>query len=137
MIGPQVVAWLRLFRICQKIERAHNQHLRSWGLNVAQFDVLTRIGTNPGITQQELANKLLVTKGNISQLLDRMEKMELILRTQEKRSNVLSLTEQGERLYTCVVPAHEELIAAQFSALSSDEVADLQRLLRILDRVLQ
>jgi DNA-binding MarR family transcriptional regulator len=136
MIGPKVLVWLRLFRICQKIDRAQHQNLRSWGLNVAQFDVLTRIGTHPGITQQELANILLVTKGNISQLLDRMEKMELIKRTQEKRSNTLSLTEQGRALYARVVPAHEELIAAQFSALSSDEVADLQRLLRILDHAL-
>ncbi|HEY4383383.1 MAG TPA: MarR family transcriptional regulator [Ktedonobacteraceae bacterium] len=136
MLGPRVLAWLRLYRICQKIDRVQHQHLRSWGLNIAQFDVLTHVGTHAGITQQELANNLLVTKGNISQLLDRMEKLGLLTRNQEKRSNNHFLTEQGKALYARVVPAHEELIAAQFSILSSAEVADLQRILRTLDHAL-
>lgn len=137
MIQPSVLAWLRLFRVFQKIDRASSAHLRTWGLSTAQFDILARVGATRGITQQELADHLLVTKGNISQLLDRMEKLGLLKRCQEKRSNTLVLTEQGQALHDCVVPAQEKLIAEQLAALSSSEVTDLQRLLRKVDHSLR
>src|SRR5690242_11956524 len=93
-----LLAWLRLARVFQKIDRASVVLLRPWDLNVAQFDVLTQVGSSQGITQQELADRLLVTKGNISQLLDRMERLGLLKRCQEGRTNTLILTETGQRL---------------------------------------
>ena len=137
MLGSSVLAWLRLTRVYQKIDHEQSVHLRSWGLNVAQFDVLAQVGAHKGINQQALADTLLVTKGNISLLLDRMEKMELIRRYQDKRSNCLVLTEKGQELYDQVVPAHEEFIAKQMSSLSPDEVSELQRILRKLDQALR
>lgn len=134
---PPVLAWLRLFRVFQKIDRASSEHLRTWGLSTAQFDILARVGASRGITQQELADRLLVTKGNISQLLDRMEKLGLLRRCQEKRSNILVLTEQGQALYDRVVPAQEQLIEEQLASLSSSEIGDLQRLLRKVDHALR
>ena len=35
-----VLAWLRMWRVVQKVERAAGEHLRAYGLNYAQFDVL-------------------------------------------------------------------------------------------------
>jgi DNA-binding MarR family transcriptional regulator len=131
-----VLAWLRLARVFQKIDRVSEVHMRSLGLTMAQFDILAQVGSAHGITQQELADRLLVTKGNISQLLDRMEKLGLLRRSQEKRSNNLSLTAKGQELYARVVPSQEDLVAKQFSALSSTEVANLLQLLRKLDHAL-
>lgn len=110
--------------------------MRSLGLTVAQFDILAQVGSAHGITQQELADRLLVTKGNISQLIDRMEKLDLLRRCQEKRTNTLSLTEKGQELYDRVVPSQEDLVAKQFSALSSAEVDNLLHLLRKIDHAL-
>ena len=70
---PDLLSWLRLMRVYQKVDRASAEHLRGWGLSVAQFDVLARVGSRAGIKQQEVADSLLVTKGNVCQLLDRME----------------------------------------------------------------
>lgn len=137
MVRSSVLAWLRLARVFQKIDHASLAHLRDWDLNVAQFDVLTQVAVAQGITQQELAKKLLVTKGNISQLLDRMELHGLILRIQVGRRNLLSLTVKGQRLAAQVVPMQEEMIAQQFSALSPQEVDQLLALLRKLDRALE
>jgi len=128
------MAWMRLARVFQKIDRASELRLRPWNLNVAQFDVLARVGAAKGITQQELADRLLVTKGNISQLLDRLERRGLLKRCQEGRTNTLSLTEEGQQLYAQVVPAQEEMVAQHFSALTSQEVNQLLHLLRKLDR---
>lgn len=136
MIGSSVLAWLRLCHVVQKIGRAQNNHLRAWDLNEAQFDVLAQIGASQGITQQQLADKLLVTKGNVSQLLNRMEHLGLLRRCPKQRNNALLLTEKGQELHDNVVPAIEALIAKQFSALSEAEVVNLLRLLRKLDRAL-
>jgi DNA-binding MarR family transcriptional regulator len=106
-------------------------------LSTAQFDVIAQLGRSVGITQQELANRLLVTKGNVSQLLGKMEERGLIARCPEGRANVLSLTAEGQRLFATVVPAHEARIVARFGALAPDERRALLRLLRVLDHSLE
>jgi DNA-binding MarR family transcriptional regulator len=120
-------------RVYQKVDRASADHLRGWGLSVAQFDVLARVGSQAGIKQQEVADSLLVTKGNVCQLLDRMEDRGLIVRRREGRANHLFLTEAGRRLYDEAVPAQEAMVSERFSALSDGEQAQLHELLRKLD----
>ena len=50
------------------------------------------------------------------------------------RTNCLSLTEQGQRLFDQVVPQQEALIADLLAPLSEDEQRELLRLLRKLDQ---
>lgn len=133
---PAVLAWLRLARVFQKINTKSERFFRSQDLNSAQFDVLAKVGASSGITQQELAAALLVTKGNISQLLAKMEQDGLIVRRQEGRSNLLSLSERGQKLYQEVVPQQEQLIAELLQGLTRDEQFELLRLLRKLDQQL-
>jgi len=131
----RVVAWLRLARVYQQIDRASAELLRQWELSVAQFDVLVQVGAREGLMQQELADHLLVTKGNISQLLARMERRGLVRRTQEGRALVLSLTAEGRRLRDAVVPAQEALIAARLAPLDPAGRRALSVALRALDRL--
>jgi DNA-binding MarR family transcriptional regulator len=137
MRSPAVATWLRLARVFQKVDRASAEHLRRWDLSVAQFDVLAHVGAAEGLTQQELADSLLVTKGNVCQLLDRMERGGLIVRHQEGRANRLALTEAGRALFAEVVPAHEAMIAERLAPLAPDERAQLGALLRRLDHALR
>ena len=130
------MAWLRLLRVGQKIGRVLTDDLRRWDLNMAQFDTLARVGSSEGITQQELAESLLVTKGNVCQMLDRLERRGLLCRRPDGRANRLFLTQGGRELFEEVVPPHEELVADQLSKLSSKEQRDLMRLLGKLDRAL-
>jgi DNA-binding MarR family transcriptional regulator len=128
---------LRLLRVSQKVERDLAGQLKLWGLNNAQFDVLAHVGAAEGITQQELADSLLVTKGNVTQLLGRMERRGLIERRSQGRTNRLFLTYEGRRTFTEVVPAHEALIDERLSVLSEEEQKQLFELLRRLDRALE
>jgi DNA-binding MarR family transcriptional regulator len=95
--------------------------------------VLAQVSSTLGITQQELADRLLVTKGNISQLIDRMEQHGLLTRQQEGHTNILSLTPAGQQLYQQVVLAQEALITFLFSTLSKQELEQLRAVLRKLD----
>jgi DNA-binding MarR family transcriptional regulator len=131
-----VALWLRLAHVFRKVDHVMMDQLRSQELSLAQFDVLAQVGRREGLSQQEVADALLVTKGNVCQLLDRMERAGLLQRQQEGRTNRLFLTEAGRQLYATAVPAHEALIAQQFAALSATEQAQLRKLLRKLDRAL-
>ena len=124
-------------RVYQKVDRISSEHLKHWGLSVAQFDVLAHVGASEGMTQQELADSLLVTKGNVCQLVDKLEDRGLISRLHQGRSNRLFLTDEGRRLFEQVVPAHEVAIAERFSVLSIEEQARLYELLRKFDRALE
>jgi DNA-binding MarR family transcriptional regulator len=98
--------------------------------------VLVQIGAAEGSTQQQIADALLVTKSNVTQLLHRMERAGLVSRRQRGRSNELYLTDEGRRLHDRIVPEHEARIATLFAALGPDEQAALLALLRKLDRSL-
>ena len=128
-----MLAWLRLARVFQKIDTRSERFFRTHELNTAHFDVLAQVGVARGMTQQELADALLVTKGNISQLLSKLEQAGMIVRRQEGRTNCLFLTKQGQALFNVVVPQQEALIADLLAPLSDDEQRELLRLLRKLD----
>ena len=131
-----VPAWLRLARVFQQVDHASVDLLRRWDLSVAQFDVLVHVGLREGVTQQQLADHLLVTKGNVCQLLDRMEERGWLVRRQEGRANRLYLTEKGRALRAEALPAQEQLIEGIFAALPRNEQATLLATLRRLDHSL-
>jgi DNA-binding MarR family transcriptional regulator len=133
---PGLLAWWRLARVFQKVDRASTESLRWRQLSPAQVDVLAKVGASEGISQQELANALLVTKGNVCQILDKMERDGLLVRRPSGRVNHVYLTESGRRLFDEVVPAHERFMAEAFGQLSEAEQWQLLRMLSRLDHQL-
>src|SRR5207248_7806156 len=137
MRTPGLLAWLRLVRVFQKVDRASSDSLRCRQLSPAQLDVLAKVGSAEGISQQELADALLVTKGNVCQLLDKMEGAGLLQRRPDGRVNRLFLTHQGRLVHDDVVPRHDELLAEKFNVLSEDKQRELLHLLRQIDHALE
>jgi DNA-binding MarR family transcriptional regulator len=134
---PGLLAWMRLARVFQKVDRAATESLRCRQLSPAQVDVLAKVGSSEGISQQELANALLVTKGNVCQLLDKMEGSGLLERRPDGRVNRLFLTDVGRRVHDEVVPRHDAMLAEHFAALSVQEKRELSRLLRQVDHAME
>src|SRR6188768_2080802 len=136
--GIGVIAWMRLARVYHLVDLATVDLVKQFELTTAQFDVIAQVGAKEGRTQQELADALLVTKGNITQLLDRLESRRLIERRTEpgRRGKMLFLTERGWRLNRQVVPAQEAMIAALFDRLTGDDQTELNRILRQFNREL-
>jgi DNA-binding MarR family transcriptional regulator len=131
-----IPAWLRLARVFQKVDRASVDLLRQWDLAVAQFDVLVQVGSAEGLTQQQLADRLLVTKGNVCQLLDRMEERGLLVRQQDGRANHLYLTAKGKDVRAEALPAQERMVEGIFTELPRARQAALLASLRRLDHTL-
>jgi DNA-binding MarR family transcriptional regulator len=132
-----LLAWMRLARVFQKVDRAATESLRYRQLSPAQVDVLAKVGSFEGISQQELANALLVTKGNVCQLLDKMEGSGLLERRPDGRVNRIFLTDQGRQVHDDIVPKHDAMLAGHFDTLSPEDQRELLRLLRQIDRSIE
>lgn len=128
-----MLAWLRLARVYHKIDRRTSRTMREHDLSVSRFDVLNHAGASEGRSQQQLADALLVTKGNVCQLVDAMEADGLLERRRRNRTKRIFLTETGRELRSQLVHAQEAAIGEDFAALSKDETRTLLRLLRKLD----
>ncbi len=131
---PAVRAWIYLMRIAYRTERESAAHAYEHGLTFAQLDVIFHIGKCPGITQQELAERMLVTPGNVTQLLQRMERLGLIRRVPHGRAKRLYLTEKGQEYCDRLLPKQEQLHIQQFAGLTLEEQEQLLHLLMKLDR---
>jgi DNA-binding MarR family transcriptional regulator len=134
-----VLAWIHMLRIRQKMQRRETAHLAEHNLTLPQFDVLVQLSREEGITQQCLADRLLVTKGNVCGLMERMVEQGLVERRQDPndgRAYMLYLTPKGKTLLNQVLPAHSRLIAAQVGRLSGAKQKQLLDLLSELDRAI-
>lgn len=128
------LAWIRLMRVYLKIDRNTALLMKEHGLSVARFDVLVHAGAREGRTQQELADAMFVTKGNICQLLDGMERDGLLYRRRKGRTNLIHLTDEGRALRKRALEDQQQHLEQSMRSLSPNELQVLQSLLRKIDR---
>jgi DNA-binding MarR family transcriptional regulator len=135
---PGMLSWLRMMRVYAHVDRRTAELLKEHDLTVAQFDVIAQVGAHEGTTQQGLADALMVTKGNVTQVLGRLEERGLIERRQipGRRGKCLFLTADGWALNRRVVPAQEAMVCEAFSCVPVDDRQRLHAILSQLDRVL-
>ena len=136
MRNLSALVWLRLLRVARKISHAGAGHIACYDLSDGLFDVLNQVATAEGLSQQELADNLLVTKGNISQLLGKLQARGLIEKRQQGRQKYVYLTSKGRELLDEIMPEHDDFVADHMAGLDQDEIRQLNRLLRKLDRSL-
>jgi DNA-binding MarR family transcriptional regulator len=129
-----VATWLRIVRFVNSENGRLAVRLHAHRISLAQFDVIAQIGFTEGLTQRDLASRLLVTEGNVTQLLQKMETRGLVTRRPDGQCNRLRLTAAGRRLYTRIVPAQNMEIARLLGVLSRDEREMLARLMRKVSR---
>ncbi len=137
---PGLLAWLHLMRIHHQVQKCETAHLAQYNLTLPQFDVLAQLYREQGITQQALADRLFVTKGNVCGLMDRMVEQDLVERRadpQDRRAYMLHLTPKGKQLIEKVLPTHGQVIVAQIEKLAPEKQKQLLDLLSELDRALE
>ncbi len=112
--------------------RRRDEALLTWVLLVRIIKRARR-----GTTQQACAERVAVTKGNVTQHLVRLERRGLVRRARAGRRNDLRLTESGELLLASVLAAHDEAMHALLGVLSAADRRHLRAILRRLDRGLR
>lgn len=133
---PMLLTWYRFVRVLKKITYRMDEAMQGLELSRSQFDLLMQVAFEKGISQQTCAERMNVTKGNITQHLDHLEKRGLVWRQKEGRTNKLHLTDEGQGLVGVIMPVHDQQVKEILSALSEEEFQQFQAVLRKLDRSL-
>ncbi len=115
--------------------------LRRRRLTAAQFNTLLvlRAAWPDGLRMGEIGERLVVTKSNVTGLVDRLEKKGLVERGNQadRRATAVRLTEDGAGLLDRTIPKHIELLSELTDCLTTEEKRQLIRLLTKLRRRLR
>jgi len=106
-------------------------------LTTSQFGVLESLYYLGPLCQGEISAKLLKSGGNITRVVDNLEKQELVKRERsecDRRVITVSLTPAGEELIQRIFPGHVAAIVGEMQILTEQEQETLGRLCRILGK---
>jgi len=127
--------YVKLMRAAESITaRAHRQ-LSSLGLTLSQFGVIEALYHLGPLTQREIGQKILRSSGNITMVIDNLEKRNLVRRERshaDRRFFIIHLTEEGKKLIRSIFPPHAAVIAKQMGVLTAAEQQTLGNLCKKL-----
>lgn len=111
----------------------HNHFLSE--LTVSQFGILEALYHLGPMAQKELAGKILKSPGNITTIINNLEKIDLVKRevkSDDKRYCTVHLTPKGRSTIERIFPAHADIVLNRISVLTENEQQTLGRLLKKL-----
>jgi DNA-binding MarR family transcriptional regulator len=128
-------AWLALLRCFSRIERVLMQHIAlQYNSSLPRYDVLTALAFNPqGLTMGELATMLMVSKGNITGVVQRLKADGLVKKVtsrQDRRIQSVTISPEGRRLWEAMHADYDKIISELLSGQSDAQVQALTRALQ-------
>jgi len=129
--------WVKLARAFSVFSRRSEEQIRSFGLTPAQFSTLECLGHKGTMTLGELCKKQLVSGGNMTVVVDHLERDNLVERVRsrkDRRSIAVRLTPRGKGLFGRIFPSHARYIADVASVLTQTEQTALAALLKKLGK---
>ncbi len=126
--------WLRLLTCTQLIERRVRSGLREqFATTLPRFDLMAQLERYPeGLKMNELSRLLMVTGGNVTAIVDQVEKEGLVERLDEpsdRRAFRIRLTPAGRKTFAEMARAHEDWVVELLAGLSRREQDELLKLL--------
>jgi len=126
--------WLRLLTCTQLIERRVRSGLREeFGTTLPRFDLMAQLERHPGgLKMNELSRLLMVTGGNITAIVDQLEKegqVERLDDSADRRAFRIRLTRSGEKSFLEMARAHEQWVVELLAGMSRREQDELLKLL--------
>ncbi len=126
-------AWIEVVKAYARCQRLLTRELDGVGLSTAQHEVLVAVARDEGLSQKQVAARLLVTKSNVTALLDRLEKSGWVTRTphpEDARSRCVFLTPAGRRLFKRAVKKHAAVVQLMTQRLRPAELSMLQGVMK-------
>ena len=126
--------WLRLLTCTQLIERRVRSRLRErFATTLPRFDLMAQLERHPGgLKMNELSRLLMVTGGNVTAIVDQLEKERLVERVDEpadRRAFRIQLTRAGDKSFAEMARAHEAWVVELLAGMSRREQDELLKLL--------
>ncbi|MCF0148245.1 MAG: MarR family transcriptional regulator [Clostridium sp.] len=104
------------------------KNVQEFGLNISEFGVLEMLYHKGDQPVQKIADKILVTSGTITYVINKLEKKELVTRRKcdkDKRIYYVSLTEKGRDFIGHIFPKHKDFLDNLFKDLSEENKREL------------
>lgn len=130
-------AFITLMRATESLNNRLNRHLADADLTVSQFGVLEALLHLGPLNQKSLGEKLLKSGGNITLVIDNLEKCDFVERQQDpedRRAMLIYLTDKGKKFINDFFPKHLEEIKSEFSILNKKEKEQLARICKKLGK---
>ena len=132
---PEEVLFLDLLRTTDMLSRALDRILKSSDISATQYNVLRILrGTPEGLPCGEIASRMITRDPDITRLLDRLEKRELISRcreTKDRRMVMARITPQGLKLLAQLDEPVQETHRKQLGHLGRERLRELTELLHV------
>ena len=116
--------YTKLMRAAESVTNRTGRAMGDANLTISQFGVLEALHHKGPLCQRDIAIKILKSTGNITLVIDNLEKRDLVRRerdTQDRRYFTVSLTDTGAELIARVFKLVEAAIVTEMAALSDDE----------------
>lgn len=129
--------FVKLIRAAEMVSSRVHHHLEAVNLTISQFGVLEALLHLGPMCQKELAKKILKSGGNLTLVIDNLEKRSLVRRDRDphdRRILMVTLTESGEQLIRDVFPRHVAAVVQDLEILDPHEQKELGELCRRLGR---
>jgi MarR family transcriptional regulator, 2-MHQ and catechol-resistance regulon repressor len=130
-----LTTWVKLARAFASVDKKSVESIRSFGLTQPQFSVIEVLGHLGPLKIGEICQKMLVSGGNMTLVLDNIEKLgftERVPSREDRRAILVQLTPKGKDLFDKIFVTHAENITKIMSVLSSAEQVALGDLLKKL-----
>lgn len=130
-------AFINFLRAADSLAARLDSQIEMAGLTHGQFAVLEALFHLGPLNQCDLARKLLRSGGNVTVVIDNLEKRGLVRRERQKedrRMVIVGLTPSGRRLIARIFPTHAAAITVEMNRLSLEEQETLRALCRKLGR---
>jgi len=128
-------AYIKLTRAVSSVEARLGPELARAGLTSTQLGVLEALLHLGPLGQRVIGDKLLMSGGNITTVVDNLEARGLVRRERrddDRRHVTVHLSPEGRRLIAKVFPNHVRAIVDAFSVLTPSEQETLGRLAKKL-----
>ena len=134
-VNQALDTYIKLMRCAEMVEARVNRHLAVANLTVSQFGVLEALYHLGPLVQKDIAKKILKSTGNITLVINNLEKRGLVRRERsdvDRRFIDVYLTPQGTEIVERLMPQHVDNIVKEFSILMGGEQGELARLCKKL-----
>ncbi|EQA37612.1 MarR family protein [Leptospira inadai serovar Lyme str. 10] len=121
-------AYIKLGRCTDSIRSMEDKVLSQFGLTSGQFGCLETLHHLGPMCQKAIGQKIFSCEGNITQIVDNLEKRGLVQRVrseEDRRYFIVNLTDSGKELISKVFPSYLEHLKDRMSPLSDDDLKQL------------
>jgi MarR family 2-MHQ and catechol resistance regulon transcriptional repressor len=128
---------IKLVRAAESLISKASLNLSRYNITLSQFGILDAIYHLGPLTQKSLGEKILKSGGNITHVVDNLERRALVKRHRgknDRRNFEIHLTKKGEKLITKVLPEQVKMIKNELGVLSQEESETFQRLCKKIGR---